>query len=452
MSTSKVRIDIPPKAEYIVRKLKERGYEGFVVGGCVRDAILGRTPNDWDITTSATPDVIHGIFAHTVDTGVAHGTVTVLVDHEPFEVTTYRIDGAYEDGRHPKQVTFTPSLKEDLKRRDFTINAMAYNDEAGLVDLFSGREDLENGIVRCVGVPADRFGEDALRMMRAVRFAAQLQFSLDEDTARAVRDLAPSLARISAERIQAEMMSLLVSAQPDMMDTVRKLGLSAFFLPEFDRLFARPMKNRHHDSSTVGDHTLRVLRAVPPTRILRLAALLHDIAKPDVAVQDALGYDRYPDHAHAGADLSVRILRRLKFDKDTMERVRRLIWFHSVLPAPDETSVRCFVSEAGADMMEEWLELKEADIRGQNRQMQDERLPVLEQVRRIWHEIEARGDCLTVKELALTGQDLIDDGMQRGKQIGDILALLLQEVLRDPSLNTRQVLLEKSRILRNAGA
>ena len=207
--------EIPQKVEIIINILEKAGYEAYAVGGCVRDALLGRTPNDWDITTSAKPEQVKALFHRTVDTGIAHGTVTVLLEKEGFEVTTYRVDGEYEDGRHPKEVTFTACLEEDLKRRDFTINAMAYNPRKGLVDLFEGQKDLENKVIRCVGDPLERFTEDALRIMRAVRFSAQLGFSLEEETRKVLSVLAPNLKHVSAERIQVELIKLLVSPHPD---------------------------------------------------------------------------------------------------------------------------------------------------------------------------------------------------------------------------------------------
>ena len=206
-----LQIQLPEKVKYIILRLEEAGFEAYAVGGCVRDSLLGREPNDWDITTSAKPAQVKNLFRHTIDTGIQHGTVTVLLEHEGFEVTTYRIDGEYEDSRHPKEVLFTASLEEDLKRRDFTINAFAYNDRSGMVDMFDGIGDLDKKRIRCVGKAVERFEEDALRMLRAVRFSAQLGFSIAEQTKEAIMELAPTLQRISAERIQAELVKLLVS-------------------------------------------------------------------------------------------------------------------------------------------------------------------------------------------------------------------------------------------------
>ena len=210
-----IKIQLPEKVKFIIDRITAAGFEAYAVGGCVRDSILGRTPQDWDITTSARPEQVKALFDRTVDTGIQHGTVTVLLEKEGFEVTTYRIDGKYEDSRHPTEVIFTPSLEEDLRRRDLTVNAMAYNEEKGLVDLYGGREDIQAHVVRCVGDPKERFGEDALRMLRAIRFAAQLGYHIEESTKDAIRQMAHSLKNISAERIQAELIKLLTSPHPD---------------------------------------------------------------------------------------------------------------------------------------------------------------------------------------------------------------------------------------------
>ena len=270
---------LPENVNYIIRTLSEHGCEGYAVGGCVRDMLLGRTPQDWDITTSAKPEQVKEIFSHTIDTGIEHGTVTVMLGHEGYEVTTYRIDGEYEDARHPKEVTFTANLVEDLKRRDFTINAMAYNETAGLVDVFDGAGDLERKVIRCVGNPTERFTEDALRMLRAVRFAGQLGFSITPETKEGVRTLAPSIQKVSAERIQAELVKLLVSDHPEEIRTAYELGLTAQFLPEFDRMMETGQQNIHH-CYTVGEHTIHAVCGVRKDKVLRLTMLLHDVAKP----------------------------------------------------------------------------------------------------------------------------------------------------------------------------
>ena len=237
---------LPQDVKFIIDNLTEHGYEAYAVGGCVRDTLLSRIPGDWDITTSAKPEQVKAIFSHTIDTGIEHGTVTVMRNHVGYEVTTYRIDGEYEDARHPKEVTFTANLVEDLKRRDFTINAMAYNHQTGLVDEFDGIGDLEQKIIRCVGNPMERFSEDALRMLRAVRFSAQLGCTIEEHTKEAIRQLAPTIAKVSVERITTELVKILISDNPQEIRTAYELGLTKIFLPEFDTIMETPQNTKHH--------------------------------------------------------------------------------------------------------------------------------------------------------------------------------------------------------------
>ena len=295
-----MKIELPGKVKYIIDTLICAGYEAYAVGGCIRDSILGRVPGDWDITTSASPLQVKQLFPKTVDTGILHGTVTVLEGGEGFEVTTYRIDGEYEDQRHPCEVTFTSDLLEDLKRRDFTVNAMAYNEAQGLIDEFGGIEDLKNQVIRCVGEPAHRFTEDALRMMRAVRFAAQLGFTIEKHTKMAISQLAPDLGKISAERIQAELVKLLVSDHPEEMRTVYETGMSRVFLPEFDEMMHTPQNNRYHRYN-VGEHTILAMQNIRPDKILRLTMLLHDVGKPACKTADENGIYHFFGHPTEGA-------------------------------------------------------------------------------------------------------------------------------------------------------
>ena len=335
----RMRIRIPRKACTILTMLHEAGYEAYVVGGCVRDSILGVEPDDWDITTSASPQQVKQVFPKTIDTGIEHGTVTVRMQGESFEVTTYRVDGKYEDHRHPEQVSFTSSLKEDLRRRDFTVNAMAYNDEDGLVDLFDGLGDLSRKVVRCVGDPRERFDEDALRVLRAVRFCAKLGFSLDEGTKAAVREYAPSLQFVSAERIRTELEKLITSPHPEDIALAYECGITAVILPEFDAEMSAVQNNAHHHL-TVGEHTIRTLMAAPPDRILRLTMLLHDCGKPLCQTIDENGVYHYHGHAAPGADLAQKVLRRLKYDRATERDVVHLIRNHSLYPPLSVEGVR----------------------------------------------------------------------------------------------------------------
>ena len=438
-----IRIRIPRSAARVIDRLHENGFEAYIVGGCERDSLIGITPGDWDITTSATPRQICGLFERTIETGIEHGTVTVRMDGESLEVTTYRIDGSYEDHRHPDQVRFTSSLEEDLKRRDFTINAMAYSDRDGLIDLFHGREDLANGVVRCVGSARDRFTEDALRIVRAVRFCAKLGFGLDPETKEAAKMLAPSLTYVSAERIRMELEKLVVSPHPEMIRLAWECGITSVILPEFDRMMEAVQNNAHH-RITVGEHTIRTMCACEPDRILRLTMLLHDSGKPVCQTIDENGVYHYHGHAAPGAEIAQKVLERLKFDKATERTIVRLIRNHSLYPELSEEGVRRAVVQLGEDLFPAFLKVKRADISGQNPEVREKKFLYMDQVEEIYRRILDRGDCLSLRGLKVSGDDLIGAGIPRGKQVGRILNLLLDEVLTDPAKNERGALLRRA--------
>ena len=435
-----MELRIPEKAEIILHTLEEAGYEAYVVGGCVRDSILGRSPDDWDITTSAKPEEVKALFRRTVDTGLIHGTVTVMLDKEGFEVTTYRVDGD-EDGRHPKEVSFTASLEEDLKRRDFTINAMAYNPKRGLVDLFGGVQDMENRIIRCVGNPLERFTEDALRILRAVRFSAQLGFSIEGETLKAISVLAPNLKYVSAERIQVELLKLLVSPHPDYLRTAYEAGITKEILPEFDRCMETEQNTPHH-CYNVGEHTLQSLLNIRADKVLRLTMLLHDFGKPVVKRTDENGRDHFKTHGPEGEKMAVSILRRLKMDNDTIRKVRSLIKWHDFRPKGEAVSVRKAISLIGEELFPLYLEVQKADILAQSAYRREEKLARLTAVSALYEEILDRGQCISLKTMALTGRDLIDAGYTPGKELGEILEKLLVHVLENPEDNKKEILLK----------
>lgn len=436
-----MELRIPEKAEIILHTLEEAGYEAYVVGGCVRDSILGRSPDDWDITTSAKPEEVKALFRRTVDTGLIHGTVTVMLDKEGFEVTTYRVDGEYEDGRHPKEVSFTASLEEDLKRRDFTINAMAYNPKRGLVDLFGGVQDMENRIIRCVGNPLERFTEDALRILRAVRFSAQLGFSIEGETLKAISVLAPNLKYVSAERIQVELLKLLVSPHPDYLRTAYEAGITKEILPEFDRCMETEQNTPHH-CYNVGEHTLHSLLNIRADKVLRLTMLLHDFGKPVVKRTDEDGRDHFKTHGPEGEKMAVSILRRLKMDNDTIRKVRSLIKWHDYRPKGEAVSVRKAISLIGEELFPLYLEVQKADILAQSAYRREEKLARLTAVSALYEEILDRGQCISLKTMVLTGRDLIDAGYTPGKELGEILEKLLVHVLENPEDNKKEILLK----------
>jgi len=432
-------VQLPEKVKFIIESLEEQGYEAFAVGGCVRDSILGRTPMDWDITTSALPEQVKACFKRTIDTGIQHGTVTVMLDKEGFEVTTYRLDGDYEDGRHPKEVTFTSNLIEDLKRRDFTINAMAYNDTVGIVDEFDGIGDLKRGIIRCVGEPKERFGEDALRMMRAVRFAAQLGFEIEEGTRQAMVELADTLKKVSAERIQVELVKLLVSDHPEEIRTLYEAGLTAVMLPEFDTMMDCSQNTPHH-CYTVGEHTIVGLGNIRNDKVLRLTMLLHDISKPECKTVDESGGEHFKGHPLAGEKKTVQILKRLKFDNDTIKKVSKLVRYHDDKPELDIRSVRRAIVRVGEEYYPEIFEVFIADRLAQSEYKRAEKLQYVEDYKKLYSQIIEDNNCLKISDLKINGSDLMSLGVEKGPRIGQILNELLELVLDSPEKNNREEL------------
>lgn len=435
-----IKIEMPQAVKEIIERLESAGYEAFAVGGCVRDAVLGRVPADWDITTSAMPEEVKGLFSRTIDTGIQHGTVTVMKDHVGYEVTTYRIDGEYEDARHPKEVSFTSNLVEDLKRRDFTINAMAYNDRVGIVDEFDGIEDLEKGIIRCVGEAKDRFGEDALRILRAVRFSAQLGFKIDETTKEAINELAPNLEKISAERIQAELVKLLVSDHPEYLREAYETGITAVVLPEFDDIMKQEQNDAFHEN-TVGEHTLRSLLQVENDKVLRLTMLFHDVGKPMTYSRTEEGVTRFFGHPDISSDMSREIMRRLKFDNDTTDKVKKLTAVHDLFIKNAPNRVRRAMSKVGKELFPYFLKVRKANILAWKEDAQKKALADLKELTDIYEGILERGECVCIKELVVDGKDLIAAGVQQGKQIGEILNELLEIVLEEPEKNKKETLL-----------
>lgn len=440
-----IRIAVPRKGQYIIETLQQAGFEAYAVGGCVRDSILGREPKDWDITTAASPKQVKALFPKTIDTGLQHGTVTVMIQGEGFEVTTYRIDGAYEDGRHPKEVTFTLDLREDLRRRDLTINAMAYNDRTGLVDLFGGMADLKAGVVRCVGDPLERFREDALRILRAIRFCAQLGYSIEKETLDAIIKLAPTLSRISAERIQAELTKLIMSPHPDDLRIAYDTGVTKVFFPEFDKACETPQNHPHHCYS-VGEHILHSLNYVEADKTLRLAMLLHDIGKPVVATTDKEGRSHFHGHAAVSAKMAEKILRRLKFDNDTIRMVCKLVEYHDYGNGieMDLRLARRAVYRIGEDAFPALFAIRKADILAQSEYQRKEKLAGLEKWQSLYGQILAENQCVSLKTLAVTGSDLIAAGWSPGRELGEALNHLLDLVLEEPARNTRDWLLAEA--------
>ncbi len=438
-----MHIVLPEDVKYIIKALESAGFEGFAVGGCVRDSILNKTPNDWDITTNAKPRDVKKLFSHTIDTGIEHGTVTVMLGKNGYEVTTYRIDGKYTDGRHPDSVSFALNLSDDLSRRDFTVNAMAYNDTTGLVDLFDGMKDLEKRRIRCVGVARERFGEDALRMLRALRFSATLGFDVEKETYDAVKELAPTLSKISAERIYTELIKLLMSDEPQKIRDCYRTGLTKVFMPEYDAMVGVPQNNPHH-CYDVEVHTLKVLENTPPDKVIRLAALFHDMGKPACHTVDEQGIDHFHGHQAASEEISRKILKRLKSDNDTISKVGHFVLYHDVRTEAERRQVRRLINRIGAENIEGLLKLQTADTLAQSDYMRQEKLKRIDDLRAIAEDILKEGEAVCLRDLAVNGSDLITLGYKPGKKIGEVLNGLLDRVLDDPALNEKAYLLEEA--------
>ena len=447
---------LPKEIEYVTKELVDAGYEAFLVGGCVRDFLMGKIPKDYDVTTNATPEEIHRVFEskestdgkddgpHLIDTGIKHGTVTVIKNHIPVEVTTYRRESKYSDGRHPDSVEFSKSLEEDLARRDFTINAIAYgwrnnSPLAELVDTYNGKVDIERRIIRAVGNPGDRFEEDALRIMRSLRFASVLDFEIHEETSKALIRDCRKLGRISKERIQKELEGLLCGkgverVLRDYADVIEVI------IPEIEPMIGMDQCTPYHIYD-LWEHTIRVVSGIPADPVLRLAALFHDIGKPLCFTKDEKGIGHFYGHPEESAKMTNDIMRRLKFDNKTREAVYNLVLWHDLQPVPTEKSVRKTISRVGAEGFDGWLALKRADNGAQAPGL-GERLEVLSRVEEIGHGlIEAEGE-MSLRTLRVKGKDLMDMGLEEGPRVGEILNLLLQEVLEERLPNQREKLLE----------
>ena len=436
-----MNIDVPEGARLIIGKLEEAGFEAFVVGGCVRDSLLGREPKDWDVCTSAPPaqaiETFKGL--RVIETGLKHGTVTVMAGDEAVEVTTYRIDGDYSDNRRPDNVEFTGSLKEDLSRRDFTVNAMAYSPAAGLVDYFGGAGDLEAGTIKCVGDPGKRFREDALRIMRALRFAAVLGFSIDGATNAAMRENRGLLGNIAAERIAAELNGLVLG------DGVRKTisgNLDVFFevVPELAAGAGFEQNNQYHCYTVLNHILISVEKARKDIR-LRLAMLLHDIAKPKCYTESD-GTGHFYRHAQEGSDMARAILTRLKYDNDTVATVCELIKYHDAIIPPRRRAVKKWLNKIGEARLRQLIEVKMADAKAQVPARGAEKIAGLVKVLALIDEVIEQGQCFSLKDLAVNGRDLIEAGVPEGVKVGAVLKQLVDMVIDEEAENERAALLE----------
>jgi len=438
------QIDIPKEVEEIILTLNENGYEGYIVGGCVRDILMDRIPTDWDLTTSAKPEEVKRLFKRTYDTGIAHGTVTVILNNKHFEITTYRIEGIYEDHRRPKEVTFTNDLEEDLSRRDFTMNAIAYHPQEGFIDPTGGIEDIKKKSIRCVGDPHKRFEEDALRMLRGIRFSSQLNFTIEENTLEAIKTNAHLISYVSAERIKEELDKILLAKYIHKFIILHDTGILKFILPEVDRCFEVAQNHPHHVDN-VGIHTLKAVEAVDNILPLKWTMLFHDIGKPEHKTTDEKGISHFHGHVEKSVLLAEKIMKRLRFDKKSMNHILKLIKWHDYRIKEDKQTVKELLYQIGEEAFLDFLKVQLADARAQNPVYFEEKEEKIENLYTIYEEIKVKHECFTLRDLEVNGQDLIKTGIKEGKQIGEVLEYLLKIVIENPELNKKEILLSRAK-------
>ena len=438
-------MDMPKNVDTAINLLQSAGFEAYAVGGCVRDSLLGKTPNDWDITTSAKPEDMKSVFAdfHCIDTGIKHGTVTVVIDGEPLEITTFRLDGEYEDNRHPKSVTFTSDLGADLGRRDFTVNAMAYSKKTGTVDLFGGQNDLKNKIIRCVGDPDRRFNEDALRILRALRFASALDFEIEEKTAQSLLKNRALLGNISEERIAKELLKLVCGKGAKRILTDFAPVLFEI-LPELQPMYKNSHDNPHH-CYDIYEHTLIAVESIDPEPTLRFAMLLHDCGKPAVKKFDENGVAHFYGHQRISAEISAQILARLKVSNKFRDEILFLFSNHDRWELYENTEkMPRYLSKFGLDGVLNLLKVMRADVLAQSPEYRY-RLDQIADAEETAKNLAAQKPCLSLSELQINGRTLMDIGIPQGRKLGAVLAQLLDEVIDGVTKNTQEALTTRAR-------
>lgn len=438
-------MDMPKNVDTAINLLQSAGFEAYAVGGCVRDSLLGKTPNDWDITTSAKPENMKSVFAdfHCIDTGIKHGTVTVVIDGEPLEITTFRLDGEYEDNRHPKSVTFTSNLGTDLGRRDFTVNAMAYSKMTGTVDLFGGQNDLKNKIIRCVGDPDRRFNEDALRILRALRFASALDFEIEEKTAQSLLKNCALLGNISEERIAKELLKLVCGKGAKRILTGFAPVLFEI-LPELQPMYKNSHDNPHH-CYDIYEHTLIAVESIDPEPTLRFAMLLHDCGKPAVKKFDENSVAHFYGHQRISAEISAQILARLKVSNKFRDEILLLVSNHDRWELYENTEkMPRYLSKFGLDGVLKLLKVMRADVLAQSPEYRY-RLDQIADAEEIAKNLAAQKPCLSLSELQINGRTLMDIGIPQGRKLGAVLAQLLDEVIDGVTKNTQEALTTRAR-------
>lgn len=439
MTFDATEIRLPNPVRTAIERLGARGFSAYAVGGCVRDSLLGYTPKDWDITTSAFPEETKEVFSdcRLVETGIKHGTVTVLFEGQSLEITTYRLDGDYIDNRHPSSVTFSRSLEDDLARRDFTVNAMAYHPERGIVDLYGGREDLAKKLVRAVGEPAKRFDEDGLRILRGLRFASSLGFAIEEKTAEAIREKKQLLQNISPERIREEFCKLLVGvgAREILLDYA---DVIAVFLPEIVPAIGFDQKSQYH-CYDVYRHMVEALAASKPDLLVRLSLYFHDIGKPSTFYEDERG-GHFHDHGPQGAEMVEQILKRLRFPNEIVARVTNLVYRHDAPIPATEKSVKRLMQKFSDEDIERLMEIKRCD-RLAHAEGHREPVESLTAIPKLVRKIREEESCFDLSGLAVKGDDLLALGIPAGPEVGTLLHELLEKVIDGELPNDKAALL-----------
>ncbi len=442
-----MELTISEGAKEMLRRIEDAGFSAYIAGGAVRDLIMKKTPHDYDIATSAYPEDIKSIFRKTIDTGIAHGTVTVIENKTGYEITTFRRDGEYSDNRHPEEVMYVSDPHTDCLRRDFTINAMMYNPKSGLLDFFCGKRDIHQKIIRCVGNAEARFKEDALRMLRAVRFKAQLGFRLEECTAMAIKKCAVLIKKVSRERILDELNKILLSDNPDCIRDLHELGLLKFILPEVERCFGEPQRNKYHIYD-VGEHIMHTVANTPRDLTLRWSALLHDTGKPCCSSTDNAGIIHFYGHHRESRRIAVDVLHRLHMDTATIKDISMLVEHHDYRVEPSFPAVKRMMSKTGAELFEKLLILQRADNMAKNPKHLPDKLHRIDGGLDIYREVISLKQPYRISDLVVNGKDLMGIGYRQGRELGDALKQMLDEVIIKPELNTRAYLLNQAREMR----
>ena len=435
-----MQLQLPDSVSWLLARLNAAGYAAYVVGGCVRDALLSRQPKDWDVCTSALPEEMQRVFhgCHVVETGLKHGTLTVVLEHVPYEITTFRVDGAYTDHRHPDGVIFVTDVRADLARRDFTVNAMAYHPAEGLVDAFDGREDLARGIIRCVGDPTERFTEDALRILRALRFAAVYGFKVDAATAAAAHALRGTLSLVAAERVRVELAKLLCGGACGSVLRADR-DILAQIMPELAPMFDFDQHTPHHRYD-VWEHTVRAVESAPPTEVMRLTMLLHDAGKPASFTMDASGEGHAYGHAAVSRRLAEQALTRLKVDRATFDRVLTLVEHHDIALSCEKKLLRRRLNQFGEEIVRQLIAVQRADQLAKDTVPEAEIIAWADQLSTALDAVLSEAPCFTLRDLAVNGRDMLSLGVS-GKQVGVLLQTLLESVMDERLPNDRAALL-----------